>query len=109
MFPIAGVLQNPSLTFVLILQNYLATTQTFQVKAFIGGTVLRVRTVTLEVDRFVGLTPGDIPILPGETADIYVCWELGSPAIGAMPPGALMLLFFAGSWIVEPPVVFFPS
>src|SRR5712691_7378964 len=104
-FPIAGVLTNPSLTFVLVLQNHLGTTQTFQVRAFIGGTVLRALNVTLGVDRFAILQPVDIPILTGELADIYVCWPVGSPATGSVPPGALLLLVYQGQLVVEPPTV----
>ena len=105
-FPIAGVLTSPSLTFVLVLQNYLATTQTFQVRAFIGGTVLRAINVTLAVDRFTILQPIDIPVLPGELADIYVCWQAGT-ITQLIPPGALLLLFFQGNLVVEPPAVSF--
>ena len=105
-FPIAGVLTNPSLTFVLVLQNYLGTTQTFQVRAFIGGTVLRAINVTLGVDRFAILQPVDIPILSGELADIYVCWQAGT-ITQLIPPGTLLLILFQGNLVVEPPAVSF--
>jgi hypothetical protein len=97
-FPFAGVLSQPfSLTFALILRNYAASPQTFSVNAFIDGAVLRVRTVTLAADAFVGLSPGDIPILPGELADIYVCWGPGPPG----PPAVLLLLSFADHFVFE--------
>jgi hypothetical protein len=106
-FPFVGVITQPfPMTFALILQNYLGSTQTFSVNAFIGGTILRVRTITLDPDRFVGLGPADIPILNGELADVYVCWPVGGPA-ALVPPGALLFLAIGTSFLVEPSVITF--
>jgi len=106
-FPFVGVLTTPfPLTFVLILQNYTGSNQTFSVNAFIGGSVLRVRTITLQPDHFVGLGPSDIPILTGELADVYVCWPLGIPG-APLPPGALLFLSIGTTFTIEPAVTTF--
>jgi hypothetical protein len=106
-FPFVGVLNQPfPMTFALILQNYLSGPVTFQVRAFIGGTVLRAVNIRVESDGFRGLAPVDIPILAGELADLYVCWPVG--AVGALvPPGALLFLIIGSSYVLEPPVVSF--
>jgi hypothetical protein len=106
-FPFVGVLTQPfPMTFALVLQNYLSAPQTFQVRAFINGTVLRAANFTIRVDGFLGLAPNDIPILPGELADLYVCWAAGTPA-QLVPPGALLFIIIGTSFVLEPPVVSF--
>src|SRR5262252_5789395 len=105
-FPLVGVLQTPPFTFALILQNYTGSPQTFSVNAFIDSIVLRVRTITLAADAFVGLSPSDILVFPGELADLYVCWG-SSPLAALGPPAALVLLLSEGHFVVEPPAVRF--
>jgi hypothetical protein len=84
----------------VILQNYTASPQTFAVHAVIGGTLPRVRRVTLAADAFVGLGPDDIPVLVGELADLAVCW-------GSGPPAVLVFLLFGSDFVIEPPVASF--
>jgi len=106
-FPFIGVLAQPfPLNFALILQNYLNDPMTFTVVAFIGGTQRRARDVQVDVDGFRGLSPSDIPILPGELADVYVCWPAGAPG-ALVPPSALMFLIIGDSYVLETSVINF--
>ena len=78
----------------------------FDVRAFIvGGTVRRLMR-TIEADGIRFLSPIDIPVLPNEIADIYVCWTAGT-ITQLLPPGALLLILFQGNLVVEPPAVNF--
>lgn len=110
-FPFAGVLTTPfNFNFLLILQNYAGGDQQFRVVSFIGGVTQITRFFTLAEDAFRVLQPSDLQILPGQLADIYVCWNLGTnPQTGGFlfPPGALLLLFFGNNFLIEPPVVSF--
>jgi hypothetical protein len=106
-FPFTGVFTQPfPLTFALILQNYRNDPMTFTVVAVIGGTQQRTKDFRIEPDGFLGLNPTDIPILPGELADVYVCWPAGAPD-ALVPPGALMFLSIGNSFVLEIPVVSF--
>lgn len=105
-FAIAGVLTNPSLSFILVLQNYLTGPRTFTVRAFIVGGTARTITRTIVEDGILFLNPIDIPVLNTEVADIYVCWTAGT-ITQLVPPGALLLLLFQGNLVVEPPAVSF--
>jgi len=106
-FPFIGVLTQPfPLNFALILQNYLNDPMTFSVVAFIGGTQRRTRDVRVEVNGLQGLSPSDIPILPGELADVYVCWPAGAPG-ALVPPSALMFLIIGDSYVLETSVINF--
>jgi hypothetical protein len=97
----------PGFTFILVIHNYAAGPQTFSVQAFLQNGTSRANTVTLDPDRFVLLAPGDIPILSGEAADIYVCWPPG--AVGQpVQPGSVMLLAIGGGFTALPPITFTP-
>jgi hypothetical protein len=101
---LAGVLTNPSLSFVLAVHNYAGTTEIFDITAFLAGGTTRGRTLQLPPDRFALLFPPDIPIVPGEVADIYVCWRFGTTA--PIPPGSVLLIFFQGQLTAIPSVAF---
>jgi hypothetical protein len=94
----------PGYTFVLILHNYATGPQTFTITAFFPNGTSRVRTITLAQDRFLILNPEDIPVLPGEVANLYIRWPLGTVA-QPVPPGSLLLLLIGGSPTAIPNIV----
>jgi hypothetical protein len=98
---------SPSFNFLMAVHNYQTTTENFDLVAFLPNGTTRSIVITLPPDRLRLVGPADIPIVPGEFADVYICWRFGTAGlINQVEPGSVMLLAIGGAFTAIPHITF---